>query len=257
MNSTKDSRNQNKKPSKQQALLDEGDRLIEEFNRQHRVKASEYVTKVYDIYKRAGLEPIDAWKRIIEKSEWAHKTLEPYKPNELKSPARVNGQVNKNKQQVVAVTTESGQVVGYDEEGDKGEQVDDSLKVREISPKENMGQAQADLVNVMRQLEQTQDKLHRVEKELKIAQEELKLTKEIKNVGNIEGMEDRIEAAEMEVKFLKGEDPGEKFIALKGTKADMIGQFYYGRIGTKPLSGKIQGLLNSGIKVVEVYMVAL
>lgn len=245
----------NKKPSKSEALLAEGDRIIEEFNRQHRVKASEYVTKVYDIYKRAGLAPIDAWKRIIHLSEWAQKTLEPYKPDELKNPQRVQGQENRQKQ-VIAVTTESGQVIDYeDDKDDEGEQREPSLKVRDSSPKDT-SDTDSDVNTLMFKLDIAMTKVEKFEKENKLLLAELALKKEVEDTAGKEDLTGRLEAAEMEVKFLKGEDVGEKLIPLKGNKADGSGQFYYGLIGTTLLIRQIQGLISSGIKVVEVYMVA-
>jgi hypothetical protein len=75
--------------------------------------------------------------------------------------------------------------------------------------------------------------------------------------SSLSELREKLEAAEAEVDFLKGNLGGEEFIAIKGKKADMVGQFYWGKISIKILQQKLPQLQNSGVKVVEIFMVTI
>ena len=72
-----------------------------------------------------------------------------------------------------------------------------------------------------------------------------------------ENLKERLDAAEMEVNFIKEQLGDGKIIALKGNKCDEVGQFYWGRISVKQLGQKLLQMEKSGINLIEIYMHAL
>jgi hypothetical protein len=145
---------------------------------------------------------------------------------------------------------------GSDEHGSLPKEGASGKPAKGTERTEDSGTLQKDLVNLMDKLEQAENRLTKMEEENKILRDALELKKRAVDTAEKEDVTDRLEAAEMEVKFLKGEGVGEKLIPLKGNKADGRGQFYYGLIAIPLLVRQVQGLISSGIKVVEVYMVA-
>ena len=71
----------------------------------------------------------------------------------------------------------------------------------------------------------------------------------------IEKLKQDIEGANIEIDFLKGQNGGERIIALKTKMAgDHPGQYYWGTISIQLLKAKIQELEASGIKEVEIFL---
>jgi len=78
----------------------------------------------------------------------------------------------------------------------------------------------------------------------------------ITKIDEVENLK-QLEAAEMELEFLKDQLDDNKIIALKGNKRDEIGQCYWGRISIMQLKRKLPRMENSGINFVEIYMRAM
>lgn len=67
-----------------------------------------------------------------------------------------------------------------------------------------------------------------------------------------------LEAANMEIDYLKGELGAEKIVALKGKKGEnVVGQFYWGKTALRILKSKINQLEHAGISTVEIFMVSV
>jgi glutamate synthase domain-containing protein 2 len=237
----------NKKASEKDNLLTEGDKILHQLNVGIRDKAAIAVPKAYEKYKLAGKTPEEAWKRVVERSDWAKTTLEPYKPAELKNPIQQHGRkVQEDKKLIAATTSAMG---SFNEEVTQYHPDEDNRHQQQHN--------QSDMVNMEHHLEQVTAKLAETTRQRDELMLQVETKKTIDKTNDVEELKTRLESAEMEINFLKEGMGGEELIKLKGGRSDDRKSFYYGRIGPVILKRKLSELEASGIKVFEIYMEAI
>lgn len=247
---------QNQYENQRNSLLAEGDAFLEDLDRKIKVSCSELIPKAYDTYKTAGLTPEEAWSRVVEKSEWAKTTLEKYKPKELKNAFRIHGRNIANAKKLVAISTETGNVI-YEPDGEPMTSTPPYLsdKDQEVKP---LMPSTKDFVGMGNQVEMLQDQLTDANATIGALRSQIEVLQKVNNNAGDKDLTQKLEAAEMEIQFLKGEDvDSDKLFMLKEKFSDAPGQCYRGRAGIVAVRKKLDELEKKGIQVVSIFMKAI
>jgi len=125
---------------------------------------------------------------------------------------------------------------------------------------ENPARTQDILVGLEKKLQDVTAKFEATERRNIELTKQLKLKHDVKTVTegeDVEALKSRLEAAEMEIGFLKEGLHAEELIEIKGKKSEPSNSYYATRVGANILVQRIRSFQSSGIHTWEVYMKAI
>jgi hypothetical protein len=228
--------------------------------------AQKEIPKLYKILTTEEKKTPDDARAIIERDLidiWSAATILKYLPAAVKNQQKVRaGKIGRQKQ--IESAGERRAEITVDNNGSQfltsGE--DKAEELRKLLENDNKAEE-------LRKLLENDNKAEELRKLLEKPNAITDLPeKRGDRIGNVEALcgsepaeisklREKLESAEMEVRFFKDELGDGNIISLKGRKEDGVGQFYWGRIGIEVLKQKLPQLQNSGVRAVEVYMEAI